>query len=158
MAGGGWLSLLDGWPWFRAAGAFPLPAYSEFMPPPFLARKPYGEPADPHPDPADPFGWPVSEYEEQLELRPGLSQVARPLVRALEKLGAGEPDEALAELVKKGNPYWPQSLARAGAPRHERYVVLLPLALSRTQTDEGRVGSADESERVRPVAGPTSRS
>src|SRR5207245_261141 len=39
-----------------------------------------------------------------------------------------------------GNPYWPPELAQsAGALAHERYVVLLPLALSRTQDDKGRV-------------------
>jgi hypothetical protein len=38
----GWKQLLAGWPWFRGEGRFPLPAYSELMPPPYLVRKPYG--------------------------------------------------------------------------------------------------------------------
>ena len=38
------------------------------------------------------------------------------------------------------NPYWPPELAaHAGKLPHEHYVVLLPLALSRTQDDKGRV-------------------
>ena len=30
----GWKQLLDGIPWFRGAGSYPIAAYSEFMPPP----------------------------------------------------------------------------------------------------------------------------
>src|SRR6202030_2928413 len=38
------------------------------------------------------------------------------------------------------NPYWPLRLAeKAGSLPHERYVVIAPLALSRTQDDKGRV-------------------
>src|SRR6185437_139967 len=38
------------------------------------------------------------------------------------------------------NPCWPPRLAdRAGRLGHERYVVLMSLALSRTQDDKGRV-------------------
>src|SRR5437762_2126388 len=32
----GWKQLVAGWPWFRGEGSYPLPAYSEFMPPPRL--------------------------------------------------------------------------------------------------------------------------
>jgi len=38
------------------------------------------------------------------------------------------------------NPYWPPELAsHAGSLLHERYITLLPLMLSRTQDDKGRV-------------------
>ena len=39
----GWRRLLAGYPWFRGEGKYPLPAYSEFMPPPRVGRKPCGE-------------------------------------------------------------------------------------------------------------------
>src|SRR5437868_6397257 len=84
----GWPALTAGWPWFRGEGRFPLPAYSEYMPPPRLVRKPYGEPDEPALDEADPFGWPVSEYEEALELRPGMQKVARILMREFGELAA----------------------------------------------------------------------
>ena len=138
MAAAGWPVLFDGWPWFRGAGAYPIPAYSEFMPPPRPVRKPYGEPDGPALDPADPYGWPVTEYEEGLELRPGLHQVARAVLRALAGLAAGAASGPLAELVA-GHPAWPAELAAAGDLAHERSVLLLPLALSRTQNYEGHV-------------------
>src|SRR5262249_24605821 len=38
------------------------------------------------------------------------------------------------------NPYWPPELAsHVGQLKHEHYVLLLPLALSRTQDDKGRL-------------------
>jgi len=138
MAGAGWPVLLDGWPWFRSVGSYPIPAYSEFMPPPRSVRKPYGEPNPPSLDPADPHGWPVTEYEEGLELRPGLHQVARPLLRTLVGLAAGDPGESVAALAR-GSPAWPSDLAEAGELAHERYVLLLPLALSPTQCEDGHV-------------------
>ena len=30
--------------WCQGKGAYPLPAYSEYMPPPFLVPRPYDEP------------------------------------------------------------------------------------------------------------------
>jgi hypothetical protein len=38
----GWQQLVAGWPRFRGEGSYPLPAYSEFLPPPQLGRKHYG--------------------------------------------------------------------------------------------------------------------
>ena len=71
MAAAGWKKLLEGAPWFRGQGKYPIPAYSEFMPPPRLGVKPYdGSEVSPFAE-DDPFGWLVSEYEELLELRPG---------------------------------------------------------------------------------------
>ena len=125
---------------FRGPGQFPIAAYSEFMPPPRLGRKPYGAE-----DPVlfqedDPLGWHVTEYEEVMELRPGLEHLAAQLVHAMEHLGNGRPAHGIARAKLEGNPYWPDELAeRAGRLPHERYVVIAPLALSRTQDDKGRV-------------------
>src|SRR5438132_5068733 len=136
----GWKRLLDGWPWFRGEGSYPIAAYSEFMPPPRLIRKPYGgedlllHQAD------DPWGWPITEYEEAFTLRPGLEKTAQQVVSALMHLGHGQPAHGISKSKLAGNPYWPDTLARqAGELGHERYVTLMPLALARTQDDKGRV-------------------
>ncbi len=136
----GWKRLLAGAPWFRKAGAFPIEAYSEFVPPPRLGPRPYGTTGiNPVPD-DDPFGWAVTEYEEAFELRPGMETLARGAVKALAHLGNADPVHAIARGKLVNNPYWPDELAKAaGTLKHERYVVLLPLALSRTQDDKGRV-------------------
>ena len=42
MSGLGWNTILEGWPWFKGTGQYPISAYSEFMPPPLLGRSPYG--------------------------------------------------------------------------------------------------------------------
>jgi hypothetical protein len=140
MAQQGWKRLLDGVAQFRAPGKFPIVAYSEFMPPPRVGRKPCGQ-LDTvlfHED--DPSGWHITEYEEIMELRPGLQHLAEQLVPALEHLGHGRPAHGIARAKLEGNPYWPEELAaRAGHLPHERYVVIAPLALSRTQDDKGRV-------------------
>ncbi|HVT14629.1 MAG TPA: M28 family peptidase [Thermoanaerobaculia bacterium] len=138
----GWQELLSGAPWFRAEGRYPIPAYSEFMPPPRLGQRAYGcldSLLAGHDRERDPWGWPVSEYEEDFELRPGLARVARQLLEALDHLGHGRPAHGFARAKLKGNPYWPEELHGRGAPRQERYVLLLPLALARTQDDKGRV-------------------
>ena len=75
-----------------------------------------------------------------LELRPGLEQVGRQLVEALVRLARGRPGHGIAPKKLLDNPYWPLRLAeKAGQLPHERFVVLAPLALSRTQDDKGRV-------------------
>lgn len=139
---GGWPKLIEGHPWFQGEGQYPIPAYSEFMPPPRLGRLPYGEVDPALFSPTDPFGWQITEIEEEYELKPGLDAVARQILEQLVKLGQGQPAYLIAghkgqNLI--GNPYWPPELvARAGQLTHERYVVLLPLALARTQDDKGR--------------------
>ena len=88
----------------------------------------------------DPLGWHVTEYEEVMELRPGMERLAGQLIRAMQHLGRGRPAHGIARAKLEGNPYWPAELAQAaGQFSHERYVVLAPLALSRTQDDKGRV-------------------
>ncbi|HKB39646.1 MAG TPA: hypothetical protein VKD72_24625, partial [Gemmataceae bacterium] len=142
MPASGWKRLLAGVPWFRGQGSYPLAAYSEFMPPPRLGLKPYPR-AEPELDlfvEGDPFGWHVTEYEEALELRPGLEQVARQVVTALAHLGHGQSAHGIAHGKLSDNPCWPPELAeKAGSLPHEHYVVLLPLALARTQDDKGRL-------------------
>jgi hypothetical protein len=136
----GWKQLVDGWPWFQGEGRYPIAAYSEFMPPPRLVKKPYGGADLTQFAEDDPWGWPVTEYEEVLNLRSGLEKIAQQVVGALVHLGQGQPAHGIAKGKLIDNPYWPAKLSRrAGKLAHERYVTLMPLALSRTQDDKGRV-------------------
>ncbi|MBZ5589242.1 MAG: Zn-dependent exopeptidase M28 [Acidobacteriia bacterium] len=138
----GWKVLLAGYGEDRPK-TFPLPAYSEFMPPPRLGRKPYGEPDPDLFTQDDPWGWRVSEAEQEWELAPGLDNIAREVYASLLNLGQGREEHLIRGHLGRnldGNQYWPPELAaRAGALAHERFVGLLPLALSRTQDDKGRV-------------------
>ncbi|MCC7355869.1 MAG: hypothetical protein IT330_19185, partial [Anaerolineae bacterium] len=142
LANRGWQTLLAGFPWFVGEGRFPLPAYSEFMPPPRLGRSPFGS-VDPllfSED--DPYGWRVSEKEEEHEFKPGLERIAKQIMGALVKLGRGLPERRITGYKGnlQNNPYWPPALAeQAGHLDHERYVVFLPLALAKTQDSKGRV-------------------
>jgi hypothetical protein len=141
MASGGWKQLVAGVPWFQGEGSYPIPAYSEYMPAPRLGWKPYWQAHDSvlFAD-NDPWGWHVTEYEESFELCPGLEHLAHILLGALVHLGRGEPAHGIAQTALDDNPYWPMELSkRAGSLHHERFVALLPLALSRTQDDKGRV-------------------
>ncbi len=135
----GWPKLTERHP----IGPFFLPAYSEFMPPPRLGRLPYGRlDADLFSE-ADAYGWQVTEIEEAYELRPGLEHVAQEIMGQLVRLGEGQAAHHMAGHGGQNlanNPYWPPDLAaHAGRLPHERYVVFLPLVLSRTQDDKGRV-------------------
>jgi hypothetical protein len=138
----GWKQLLPPPSYFRGADRHPIDAYSEFMPPPRLGWKPYGDEA-PNPqllDPEDPWGWYVTEYEEANELRRGLEQIAGQVVVKLRHMLRGEVSHGLSRRILQDNLYWPPELdGRAGALAHERCVTLLPLALARTQDDKGRV-------------------
>lgn len=144
----GWRTLLSQEDVFCGDDRFPIPAYSEFMPGPYVGRKPYGE-LDPFLFiPGDDTRWRISEYQEALQLRPGLEEIGRHILGELRKLAQGQ--HAFSKALLADNPYWPETLAaRAGSLQHERYVVLLPLALSRTMDDKGRVrwtlfGSSDQ--------------
>ncbi|HEY3447199.1 MAG TPA: M28 family peptidase [Myxococcales bacterium] len=118
-------------------------AYSEFMPPPYVALKPYalddlGLPA------VGGSGFGVTEYEEADELAPGFARIARHLLLEIEKLVRPHPDPAqrkeheFSATLLKGNPAWPAEAACAKrAPRP--LTLALSLALSRTQDDKGRV-------------------
>ena len=140
MSRTGWKKLMAGAPWFHGPGKFPIVAYSEFMPPPRLGRKPYGAVNHILFRDDDPLGWHVTEYEEAFELRPGMRHLAGEFLTVLEHLGNGRPLHGIAKAKLEGNPYWPPELVqRAGTLSHERYVIIAPLALSRTQDDKGRV-------------------
>src|ERR1700722_11716385 len=125
----GWMRLLQGWPWFDGEGRYPIPAYSEFLPPPRLGRKPYGA-EDPWLfEPDDPWGWHVTEYQEALELKPGLANIAAAVLSGLSRLGAGQATHGFARAKLVNNPCWPDNLeAAAGSLPHERYIILMPLA------------------------------
>jgi hypothetical protein len=154
----GWKKLLTGYPWFRCKGCYQITAYSEFMPPPRLAYKPYGRPDNLILQDDDPFGWKISELEEVYELKPGIEHIGHQIMSNILKLGKGLPEHYISGHGGENlynNPYWPTELAsRAGSLVHERFVTLLPLMLSRTQDDKGRViwtffgNSIDEPEKA----------
>jgi hypothetical protein len=140
MARGGWSSLIPREDALPGSGAFRIDAYSEYVPPPRVGWKPY-QPGwvSPHLfSPEDPFGWKVHEFDEALELQPGLHQIARQLMTRLKWLQDGNPDTGLPRHLSRNNPFWPPELAGANL-KNDRCVLLLPLALSRTQDDKGRV-------------------
>jgi hypothetical protein len=140
MAQHGWNALLQGGPGFRGEGKFPIDAYSEFMPPVRHGPKPYGtSDLGPH-EKGDPFGWYVTEYEEAFGIRPGLESVARQIVTAMAHLAHGDAAHGIARNKLTDNPYWPNELEdKARKLKHERFVLLMPLALSLTQDDKGRL-------------------
>src|SRR5262249_41539011 len=113
MSEAGWKRLLAGWPWFRGKGSFPVPAYSEFMPPPYLVRKPSGGADLWLLDEDDPWGWPVTEYEEALMVQPGLHSVACQLLRQLVRLGRGHSEHGISQAKRVDNPCWPADLEQA---------------------------------------------
>lgn len=139
----GWQKLLAGYPWYNCKGCYPIAAYSEFMPPPRLGRKPYGKIDHRIFQEDDPYGWKISEMEEEYELKPGIEHIGQQILNNIIKLGKGLPHHQISGHGGENlmnNPYWPPVLAaRAGSLTHERFVTLLPLMLSRTQDDKGRI-------------------
>jgi hypothetical protein len=135
MSEQGWKELVAGWPWFRGEGQFPVYPNSEYMPPIRTGLKPYGTwDAGPRPTDDDPWGWPITEYEERLQLVPGFHDIARQLLDRLVPLCTGKSDHGIASYKLEDNPYWPPELAkRAKALSHEQYVLLMPLSMSQTQ-------------------------
>ena len=136
---GSWKELYRDWSWARGEGHFPIPAYSEYMPPPRIGQKPYGnwDIETPFSD-ADPYGWSVGAAEQERELAPGLLNIARQVVDCVAALGKGTT--RIGRMHLADNPYWPDVLAQAAANlAHERYLFLSPLALSKSQDDKGRV-------------------
>src|ERR1043165_7924302 len=136
----GWKQLIEGWPWFQGEGRFPVQPNSEFMPPVRLVRKPYGTRDGLPVAEDDPWGWPISEYEETLTLQPGLHAPPRHILDRLVRLGRGDESHGIGQHKLQENPYWPPELAsRSHTLRHERFVLLLPLALSLTQDDRAHL-------------------
>jgi hypothetical protein len=129
---------------FLGPGRFPIRAYSEFMPPPYVGLKPY------EPErrrflctlgATDDLALDVTEYEQAEELEPGLDRIASLLCTEIAKLARGT-SRAMSRTLLAGNPAWPPALAQATAQhgfRHEVFSLALPLALSRTQDDKGNV-------------------
>jgi len=137
----GWAGLVGDWSWVRGEGRFPIPAYSEFMPPPRIAQKPYGtsDLAAPF-SPDDPWGWKISAGDQERELRPGLAVIARQLIECVTGLATGRGVHRIGRYHLTDNPYWPKALADgAAALSEERFVFLSPIALSKTQDDKGHV-------------------
>jgi hypothetical protein len=127
---------------FHGAGRFPLRAYSELMPPPYVGIKPYAPRRAQAPttfavsagDALD-----IDEYEQAHDLEPGLDRIANHLLSKLGKLVNGKP-HALSRTLLEGNPAWPAQIAdaaSAGKLAHDPLVVICSLALSRTQDDKG---------------------
>ena len=139
----GWQKMMDGFPWFNCDGCYPITAYSEFMPSPLVGCKPLGEIDRSVLSDDDPYGWRITEAEEKYELSPGIVHSGIQIMTNIIKLGKGLPEHFIhghGGQNIKDNPYWPPELAsKAGSLNHERYVTLLPLMLSRTQDDKGRV-------------------
>lgn len=141
----GWPAIFSRALYYRGHGLFPIAAYSELMPGPFVGLRPYEDPRNADPqvvlDPTgDRFG--ISEHEEAHELVPGLHYIAEHLLVALRKLYAAPAGSGhgFSQVMLRENPAWPSELAaHAQALAHERFVLLLPLSLSRTQDDKGRV-------------------
>jgi peptidase M28-like protein len=140
MAGDGWKQLIEDWPWFRGEGRFPVQPNSEFMPPVRLLLKPYGTRDTLPIAEDDPWGWPITEYEEALTLQPGLRDLARHVLDRLVPLCRGDESHGIGQHKLKDNPYWPAELSsRSKTLDHERFVLLLPMALSLTQDDRAHV-------------------
>jgi hypothetical protein len=138
----GWRALTDGFPWFAGPGKFELPAYSEFMPPPRLGLTLCGELDATLFDASDPYGWRVDEVEEH-QLREGMQDIASQVMGHLIRFAndtttvhIGGPNARNL----KDNPFWSDELAaRAAELVRRKHVLLLPLALSKTQNDRGRL-------------------
>jgi hypothetical protein len=117
--------------WLRGSTKVRIDAYSEFMPAPRVGWKPYG-PVRVSPylfAPDDPFGWMVHEFDESLELQPGLLQIAKDLVtfRPFGRLPAAAQEGYLG-----GRPRllpFPGSLVFWGVERARRAYQQLPQAL-----------------------------
>src|SRR4051812_45085987 len=94
---------------FLGTGRFPLRAYSEYMPPPWVAVKPaeHGRLIAPASGDAS---YEITEYEEAQELAPGLAKIAKHLLTELDKLARGVSHE-LSHTMLDGNPAWPAELA-----------------------------------------------
>jgi hypothetical protein len=134
----GW-EVLAGTCKFRGEGQYPIEAYSEFMPPVRLGCRPYSGKVDGFFCKEEPLGFPVTEFEEAFELCPGFENITHQVLGELHHVVRGEPAERLSKNEWVNNPYWPPELAgQVGTLRHERFVIILPLALSLTQDDKGR--------------------
>ncbi|HEY4055155.1 MAG TPA: M28 family peptidase [Kofleriaceae bacterium] len=127
---------------FHGEGRFPLRAYSELMPPPYVGIKPYAPQCarrDATCAVTDRDAFDIDEYELAHDLEPGFARIAEVIVAEISKLTRGER-HALSHTLLADNPAWPAELAdaaRAGKLAHDPSVVMCALALSRSQDDKG---------------------
>jgi Peptidase family M28 len=129
---------------FVGKGRFPIPAYSEYMPPPYVGIKPYAPSRSAGACTAralDDGALEITEYEQVEELRPGLLRIATLLLNEVAKLARGG-SHLFSRTLLEGNPAWPKVLAEAftqPAFQKKGFSLALALALSRTQDDKGNV-------------------
>jgi hypothetical protein len=127
---------------YRGDGRFPIRAYSEFMPPPYVGIKPYAPTRAANAATNTASGddaIDVDEYEQAQQLDPGIDHLASRLVDVLGKLVRGQP-HGLSRTLLADNPAWPAELAdaaRAGKLGHDPIVAICAIALSRSQDDKG---------------------
>ncbi|MCX6282260.1 MAG: M28 family peptidase [Bacteroidetes bacterium] len=139
----GWEQFLVGFPWYEGENKFPLPAYSEFMPPMHIGFRPYDRQVYSwHFKEDDPDGFYINEVDELLHLQPGMNNIGQQCMEHLIQLGKGNLPPGITGRHNrnlKDNPFWPDELAgKAGSLNYERYVMLAPMALSKTKDDKGR--------------------
>lgn len=139
----GWKKLLHDFNYYAKERNFRLPAYSEFMPSPRLGCNFNGVIDRDIFSDDDLNGWNIPEIEEELELKPGIENIGHQVMQHIIKLGKGLPEYHIGGHGNQNlinNPYWPADLAEcAGKLKNEQYIVFLPMMLSRTQDDKGRV-------------------
>ena len=139
----GWHQLLNDYPLHNHYKEIHIYAYSEFMPSPKVGLSPYGDIDYLTFSDDDEFGWKISEMEEEMELKPGMNDIGKILLKQIHNLGMGLPAHHISGHANQSlinNPYWPEELSvKAGKLKNEKYVCLLPLMLSKTQDDKGRV-------------------
>lgn len=139
----GWHKFLNDYPLHNHYKEIHILAYSEFMPSPKVGLSPYGDIDYLTFSDDDDFGWKISEMEEEMELKPGMNDIGKILLKQIHNLGMGLPAHHIAGHAYQNiinNPYWPNELSKnAGKLKNEKYVCLLPLMLSKTQDDKGRV-------------------
>jgi hypothetical protein len=129
---------------FVGKGRFPIRAYSEYMPPPYVGIKPYAPRRGQDACTAravDDGALDITEYEQAEELGPGLARIASLLVTQMAKLARGTT-HLLSHTLLDDNPAWPRALREAAerdAFRSDTSAIALSLALSRTQDDKGNV-------------------
>ena len=100
---------------YAGEGRFILPAYSEFMPPPYVVVKPYQPRRAARPSTAsagDGTSIDVTEYEQAHELGPGLMRIARHVLTEVGRLINRAP-HGLSHTLLADNPAWPPELAAA---------------------------------------------
>jgi hypothetical protein len=132
----GWAALLEEAEALRGEQGMALRAYSEFMPAPRVGWKPCGEPDLLVRRAAGPAGFAISEYEQTEEIAPGLERIAQHVGVELNRRARGEASRVSRRMLT-GNAAWPGERPEPGAG--DALVVILSLALSRTQDDKGRV-------------------